>query len=146
MFDFDLQVLLEARHASEERKQTALAQAVRELEVQNGLLEEIRNKRRRMIREYYALGGQAVESLRLILYSENIVLCRDRELGQLEQCRLADREVEDKRLALIEASKQRKMIEKLKEKKFTEYQQELNSRESKELDEAALLRYGGGLS
>jgi flagellar protein FliJ len=146
MFNFDLQVLLEARQANEEKRQTALAEALRTLDLQRELLKDIKNKRLQMIREYYELEGKPVESLRLVLYSENIILYRNMEIAQEEQCLLFEREAEEKRVLLIEASKQKKMLEILKEKKFVAYQQALNAREGKELDEAAILRYEGGLS
>lgn len=146
MFEFDLQALLDARQAAEEKRQTELAQAMRELEEHRQILLDIKNKRRQMIREYYELEGQPVESLRLVLYSENIVMYRDLEIAQEEKCRSAEKEVEERRFALIEAAKQKKMMEIFKEKKLMEYQLEQNLKESKELDEAAILRYRGGPS
>jgi flagellar FliJ protein len=146
MFEFNLQALLDLWRINEEKKQLALAEAMRELEAKKELLEDVKNQRLQMIREYYALEGHPVSSLRLVIYSENIAQCRDTQIAREEQCSKAEKDVEEKRLTLIEASKQKKMLGKLKEKKFTEYQQELNLKECKELDEAALLRYGGGPS
>ena len=143
MFQFNLQALLDARQSNEERKQRELAEALRDLEVQADLLAGIQERRRQMITEYYDLEGQSVKGVRLALYSENIAMYREREVVQQENCRQAERIVEERRLALIEAAKQRKIIEKFKEKKSVEYLQELNRKEHKELDEAAILRYGG---
>jgi len=143
MFEFDLQVLLDARQANEEKTQMALAESLRELGLQKELLNDIRDRHLQMVTEYYALEGHPVESFRLILYREKIAEYHDQEMAQEERCRLAEEDVAKKRLALIEAAKQRKIMELLKEKKFLEYRQELSAKEIKELDEAAILRYEG---
>lgn len=143
MYEFELQTLLDARQAQEEMKQTELAEALRHLESQNVILEDIKSNRLQMIREYCAFEGQPVSGLRLFLYSENIAKYREAEVAQREICRQAEAAAEEKRLALIEATKQKKILEKLKEKKYVAYLQELNRTENKELDESAILRYGG---
>jgi len=143
MFGFDLQSLLDVRTALEEKRQLELAEAIRDLELQQEIFSGIKDRRRQLIREYYELEGKPVKSLGLVLYSENITLYRDMEITQQDKCRQAERKVDDSRLALIEASKQKKILEKYKEKKLVEYKQELSRKECKELDEAAILRYGG---
>ena len=133
MFGFNLQALLDARSTVEEMRQLELAEAERNLEVQQGIFIDIQNRHRQMVREYYALEGKPIESLRLFLYSENIVLYRGMEVAQQEKCREANRKVAEKRLALIEASKQKKMLEKYKEKKTVEYLKEESKKESKKI-------------
>lgn len=143
MFEFELQTLLDARQAQEEKKQMELAEAVRHRESQKEILENIKNKRLQMIKEYCNMEGRPVAGEHLFLYSENIA--RYREMGEMqkEQCRQAEADAEEKRLALIEATKQKKMLDKLKEKKFMAYLQKLHQTENKELDESAILRFGG---
>lgn len=143
MYAFELQPLLDARQAQEEQKQRELAEALRYCESQQAILEGIRNSRMQMIAEYRALEGQTVSSLQLMLYSENIAQYREKEDAQRECCRQAEVDAEEKRLSLIEATKQKKILEKLKEKRLLAYQQELSRKENKELDETAILRFGG---
>jgi flagellar protein FliJ len=143
MFNFDLQALLDARQVEEEKKQMAFAEAMREVSAQKAVLEDIRQKRMAMTREFYTLEGKPVDSLKPAMYTGNIAMYRQMETDQEERCRKAEQEAEDKRLLLIEAAKQKKMLEKLKEKKFEEYRQALNMKENKELDESSILRYGG---
>ena len=134
---------MDARQALEEKKQRDLAEALRHCESQYAILEDIQKKRIKMIAEYRALEGQPVSALQLLLYSENIAQYREKEVAQRECCCQAEADAEEKRLVLIEATKQKKILEKLKEKKMLAYHQELNRKESKELDESAILRFGG---
>ena len=143
MFEFQLQPLLDARQALEEQKQRELAEAMRYCESQNGILDNIRSSRLQMIGEYKAFEGQTVSALQLQLYSENIARYRELEEAQHECCRQAEADAEEKRQSLIEATKQKKILEKLKEKRLSAYQQELSHKENKELDESAILRFGG---
>ena len=116
---------------------------MREVSAQKAILEDIREKRMGMTREFYALEGKPVDSLRPAMYTGNIAMYRQMEADQEERCRKAEQDAEDKRLFLIETAKQKKMLEKLKEKRFEEYRQASNMKENKELDESAILRYGG---
>ena len=50
--------------------------------------------------------------------------------------------LEKLRLDLLEAQKNRKIMEKLKEKDYIEYKENLMLEEQKELDEIAVFRYG----
>lgn len=49
--------------------------------------------------------------------------------------------LEDARLELVEAQKNRKIMEKLKEKDIDAYRHNINSAEQRELDEIAVLKY-----
>lgn len=49
--------------------------------------------------------------------------------------------LEELRLELIVAQKDRKVMEKLKEKDYSDYQDELKASEQKDLDEVAVLKY-----
>jgi flagellar FliJ protein len=52
-----------------------------------------------------------------------------------------NKEVEEQRKLLVEASRRLKVIEKLRERKWSEYQAELRKEESEELDEAAVTAF-----
>ena len=52
-----------------------------------------------------------------------------------------NKELEEIRLELIAAQKDRKIMEKLKERDFTKYQHEMLAFEQKELDEMAVLKF-----
>ena len=52
-----------------------------------------------------------------------------------------DQEITEKRDKLIDASKSRRIIEKLREKKFDEYKHDLNIKENKAIDELVTNRF-----
>jgi flagellar FliJ protein len=53
-------------------------------------------------------------------------------------------ELEAMRLELVEAQKDRKIMEKLKERDYTDYQNEVKAVEQKQLDEMAVLKFKPG--
>lgn len=64
-------------------------------------------------------------------------------ISEQEICvKQAERNVEDKRIKLSEAMKERKTHEKLKEKQFEQFLLDLAAQESKEIDELVSYRFG----
>ena len=61
---------------------------------------------------------------------------------QMMEVHKAELELEDARRALNEVMKERKMHEKLKERAFEQFQQELKAEESKEIDQLVSYTYG----
>lgn len=61
---------------------------------------------------------------------------------QMMEVHKAELELEDARRALNEIIKERKMHEKLKERAFEQFKQELNAEESKEIDQLVSYTYG----
>ena len=61
---------------------------------------------------------------------------------QLEMVRKRSKELEQARQKLNTVMQERKMHEKLKEKKFDEFIVELNAQENKEVDELISYKYG----
>jgi|YelNatPaOPRAMG01_1025707.scaffolds.fasta_scaffold14229_4 flagellar FliJ protein len=142
MFRFEFQSILDQRVAMEEKRQMELAEALNTLQREREKLVYIKKEKDNMIKEYYRLSGKAVPGIVPNLISEAIRAKREEERGQEEVCRNCEKEVNKRRQALIEASRQKKVMEKLKEKKLAEYLEMMRQKETKELDEAAILRYG----
>ena len=61
---------------------------------------------------------------------------------QMMEVHKAELELEDARRALNEVMQERKMHEKLKERAFEQFQQELKAEESKEIDQLVSYTYG----
>lgn len=61
---------------------------------------------------------------------------------QVIQVTIAERNLEEKRIKLTNVMQERKSHETLKEKAFEDFLQEINSQESKEIDELTSYRYG----
>lgn len=143
MFKFEFQSILDQRQAIEEKRQAELAEAINILNGEKEVLSRLKREKEEMVNEYYGLSGKAVPGIMPRLIIEAIRQKREEELKQEEVCRRWEKEVELRRQALVEASRQKKMMEKLKERKLTEYLEAAKQREIKELDEAAILRYEG---
>ena len=75
---------------------------------------------------------EAIEILKMYVRQQEIVV-RQRE-----------QELEEARVRLSEAMKERKTFEKLREKAFDEFVAEENKKEQKEVDELVSYRYGTG--
>jgi flagellar FliJ protein len=106
-----------------------------------GALAEIENNIRRTAesrlhaaRERFSDGNGAAD----ILAWDNYITRLDREAEKLmEDAAKAETIVEEKRGLYLEASRERKVIEKLKEKREKEYRREAFAEETKELDDIA---------
>lgn len=78
------------------------------------------------------------ELVQLQLYKQNI---EDKILHQNVVILNLSNSLEEIRLELISAQKDRKIMEKLKERDFSNYQDDMRATEQKELDEMAVLRF-----
>lgn len=136
-YRFSLESVLEVRSNDEKN---VLEEFVR---VQNSLVEE-ENKRERLEKELKLF-------LRKNISNKNIqdFIMRNHYKSDLEdRIRLQDMtidrkkiELEEVRVELQEAQKDKKIIEKLKEKDLDEYKTEISKKSQDEIDEFGVLRY-----
>ena len=140
-FRFRLQSYLNVKTQIEEQKQNEYAQALRRLE-------EEKEKKRRMEREI----DQTVEGLRTIMATtldpvdakyrnDRISLLRIRIAEQEVQIAKAEQFAEKKRLELVEAMKQRKMMDTIKDNHFEQYREEEKRDDQKITDAIVSYRY-----
>ena len=89
-----------------------------------------------MIQEYYDLTGKPIDGLSVSFYNaKHRPLPRDRNPPGGKNAVMPKKSMDEKREALIVAAKEKKALEKLKERKTMEYQLDEIKKESKELDE-----------
>src|SRR5690606_7770026 len=137
-FRFNLQAVLQHRKMVEEQKQRALAA----LEAERARLESVIRahqqaitEERRQMRHSLGVGDiravklQSAASVRLATAAQRAVL----ELAGLH------RRLENARAELLEASKRRKAVELLRERRYEEWKSEQNRRELAALDELAVM-------
>jgi flagellar FliJ protein len=137
-FTFRLQTLLRLREATRDERRSQLAEAYRVDEVLQQRLgaaaEELRSLRDRC-RQAVAPGtvdlDQLVESQRYEL------ALRAFQRGLEQQRAAVAAEIERRRLALVEANREVRVLEKLREKQSARFQEEENRREIRRLDEVA---------
>jgi len=138
---FKFEAVLNQRQYREETARKIFADAARALNCAQATLSAMEDQRaqcRQVLRRKQHNGGKAME---IILYS--------RYLGRLEaeiqdqEKSVADLSIEkeDKRQELMATLKDRKVIEKLKERHLAEQEQEERETEQKMLNDAAISRY-----
>lgn len=148
-FSFRLETPLKLKLQEEERQKSAVA-ACQEAYQQNLVrLEELKQslvELQAKLREAAALKGSLDQIKPLDLNQLSImqgyipVLLNKINLQQ-EQVALALSNLEEVRKGLIKIMKDRKILEKLREKALVQYQLELNREEQKNLDELATVNY-----
>ena len=137
-FKFSMEKVLDWRSDTEETKKINLGDAERERFRQDSFLQD-------MIQENIKIKNESLTTTRIdILRRQNMykVMLDERIIQQKNQVEIAIKSVETARLELMEAHKEKKVMEKLKEKEFNLVTSLEKSEEQKQLDEMATLSYG----
>jgi flagellar FliJ protein len=133
-FSFNMEKVLSLRKFREQETKIELGRAV-------GALAEIENSIKRTAAERLHAAGERFSGGNEapdILAWDNYITRLDQEAEKLtEDAARAEMVVEEKRGLYLEASRERKVIEKLREKKEKEYRRETLAEETKELDDIA---------
>lgn len=133
-----MEKVLDWRSDTEETKKINLGDAEREKFRQDSFLQD-------MIQENIKIKNESLTTTRIdILRRQNMykVMLDERIIQQKNQVEIAIKSVETARLELMEAHKEKKVMEKLKEKEFNLVTSLEKSEEQKQLDEMATLSYG----
>ena len=140
-FKFTLEPVLEHRERIEDEKQQVLAERLRELQAAEDELARLNGEFKRYstaLREDHA--KLSSDELRWhYAHLEFLDRCMTMQHGIIFQRRAA---VERARADLVAASKERKVIEKLKDRRFEEYQALEAAQEQKDLDDTNNRRFG----
>jgi len=134
-FKFNLEKILQLRKFREEECKLALGQAVAALNrIENEIMETA-------VKRHSAASNRFAD-VREMLSWENYILRLDMQAQKLtEQAAQAELVVEEKRAAYLEASKDLKALEKLKEKQQKEYRKETMYLQMAEVDDITAARY-----
>lgn len=143
-FIYRMQNILDIKLKMEDQAKASFAEANKELLIQEEKLEGLIRRR-----EEYELEGQRLrlEKLNVIKLKDNsraLQVMKDMIKAQEMVVSIARDKVELARRKLQIAMQERKTQEKLKENAFEEFKHELNSEESKEVDELVSYRFGSG--
>ena len=143
-FIYRMQNILDIKLKMEDQAKASFAEANKELLIQEEKLEGLIRRR-----EEYELEGQRLrlEKLNVIKLKDNsraLEVMKDMIKAQEMVVSIARDKVELARRKLQVAMQERKTQEKLKENAFEEFKHELNSEESKEVDELVSYRFGSG--
>ena len=139
MKPFALGAVLKYRKQLEDLARQQLHKAV---EAEMVLLETLRAAQEDLAGLYAGLAadqehGTTVD--RLILFDHRIALVKEQEHLRKKELQKQQNQVEKRRQILVKASKNRKVMEKLREQQTAAYKQYLEKQESNMLDEIAVL-------
>ena len=133
-FSFSLQKVLQLRKFREEECKIALGQAT-------SVLNEIENKiKETALKRHAAASARFADTGQIAVWDLYINRLEMEAQNLTEQAAQAELVVEEKRAQYLEASKDLKAIEKLKEKRENEYRKEVSYYEMSEVDELTSAR------
>jgi flagellar FliJ protein len=144
-FHFSLQPVLRVRLAERDDRRVRLGEAYHAERVLRDRLMQAASERARirdMVRSASAPGQVNVDSL-LQTHRYELVVSAEIQVMEKQLTQVAE-EIERRRQALIEADRQVRVLEKLRDRRYAEYQQESRKREFRELDEIAQRQSSSG--
>jgi len=142
MFKFKLQSILEYRVNIEEKILNEFSDLKRDLEEKRAVLKALVAERESLmndLRNMQSVTMRVDDIAALVAYVENIRMKEKEQKNILHQ---AKEKVEKKRQELMEAVRNRKVMENLRDKHAAEYQKNLNELEQKNSDEMSMLKFG----
>ncbi|MBT2731865.1 flagellar export protein FliJ [Carnobacterium sp. ISL-102] len=133
-----MEKVLDWRSDTEEEKKKQLGQVQQNKQQQETLLQ-------RLISENIKIKNDSLTTMRIdVLRRQNLYknMIDEKIIHQKNIVHKAEKEVEVARVELMEAHKDRKVMEKLKEKEYTFTMEQAKQEEQKQLDEMAALSFG----
>jgi flagellar FliJ protein len=131
-FIFSMEKILDLRKHREREAEIELGRAIGELTEIENRLKAIALDKTRAAKERFSLNNTTIEIQSYELYIMRLDQIRDR---LLEEAAKAELKVEAARTVYLEASRDRKVFDKLKEKREAEYRREMLVEETKVLDD-----------
>lgn len=137
-FSFKLEKVLDYRGQLEEQAKSALAAAQRNYDAQAELVEELDRKLAAHMAKEQKSQKTPNDMWLWRQYKDALVIDINRERHRLSELEL---KLQQRRQEAVERSKDKKLLEKLKQTKAKKHHEEENAREEKENDEMATIRY-----
>ena len=137
MYQFRLEPLLNHRSYQEEVLQKELADKKKRLVTEQGILRDLRDKKRQILQQLDNRQKQSRPATELKLYVDFIEYLETELEAQLKSVRQAQVQFDSTRHALMAVMKKRMALEKLKEKGRQAYKQTQQKKERLLLDDVA---------
>jgi flagellar protein FliJ len=141
MFTFELESALNYRKTLEEKKLVEFCEVKKQLEKAKDLLTGIQTEKFTIIEQLKNMQKQPFSAPEIVLYLSYIRLFKEKESLQQEIVEKIIQDVEMQREALIEAVKNRKIMDNLKDRQFREFNENLAAYERKIEDETAIISF-----
>ncbi|MHB8064587.1 MAG: flagellar export protein FliJ [Ruminiclostridium sp.] len=143
-FGFRLDSVLKLKSQLEDNAKNCLARATRELESQKNSLEGLKNINDGSMNSLNIEVEEGTPVYRLRIYNSYLSFMKKKITEQKENVNIAEQDVDINRESLIKAMQERKILEKLKEKKYQEYQKEQSKAEQLLIDELNSFKFKDG--
>ncbi|MGB9813194.1 MAG: flagellar export protein FliJ [Thermovenabulum sp.] len=140
-FSFKLEQLLKVKEGMENLKKEELFKVKARLEEEKNILEGLETKKREILNQKYERETDFVKAVEFI-YFDNYYRKISEMIGiQRQKVNEAQKEYEDCLNNYLEAKKEKRTLEILKERKFRTFLEEYNREEQKNLDEHGLIAF-----
>jgi flagellar FliJ protein len=139
---FELHQVLNYRTDLERLRKQEFAAARQDLDRASDALDRQRTEAAALARDFAERNGQLNSVVELQLYADFFTRKREEIRQQQERVTALDRVLENRRDELVQATKDKKVLEALKEKKTQQFRQELQRKERDFLDETAVQKKG----
>ncbi|KPK89999.1 MAG: hypothetical protein AMJ94_10445 [Deltaproteobacteria bacterium SM23_61] len=139
-FHFPLQPLLNWKRSLEEHSQMKLAEMAARLRAQEEEIERLTLKRLRYEQKLKEKFQEGIQAKEYTLYRQFGEDSRRELFSQEERRRKIIREMEGERETLVSLTKEKKILEKLKEKQFRKFKYEAEKADQKTVDEITILK------
>lgn len=138
-FKYRLQALLRVKEHIEKERQKNHAVALQKVHRQTDELDRIDGSREENLSSQRDQMTQHVSVAEMLIYSRYLARLKREQLAGNELLHILEGEAEEKRIELVAASKDRRVLEKLKEKQSAKHHDEIDQALTKEHDEIALI-------
>ncbi len=136
-YKYRLEPMLKLKEHKEKEKQREHAEAVKKVQEQKETLVRIDEKRGETLKHQRQSLVGSMSLAELLVCSRYLMKLKKDTLTGRELLRGFEKEADKRREKLVEASKERKIYEKLKEKQIAKFTKEVERLENKAVDETA---------
>ena len=140
-FQFRLQQYLGIKEQIEEQKELEYAKALRTVEEEKQKLAEFRKLKDESVENLRCSVAKSISPFEIRRYNNNIERLKQQIKTQEERVAAAEAFAEQKRQELIQAMKERKSLETLKDNAREEFLKEVDMAERKQVDELVSFKY-----
>jgi len=137
-FKYRLETLLKVKEDIEKQKQRDLAATTQKVMQQKNELRKITDQNSLALDEKRNKSKDKILVSEMLIYSRYFMKLKRENVAGLELLRALNKTQEEKRLALLEASKAKKIYEELKERDLEKFNMEIKKILQKESDEIGL--------
>jgi len=140
-FAFPLQILLNWKRNLEEFAQMKLAEKIQRLRKQEEEIERLAFLRFSRDEELREKSLQGIQGSRYLLYKDYAEESRKELLSKEDEKKNTIRVVAEERGKLVTLTKERKILDRLKEKRFKTFLRQMDIRDQKEMDEMTAMKH-----